>query len=128
VRDARARTRALVADLGDAEWMGPYLGIVNPPRWEIGHVSFFYESFVLRELGLEQPIADNGMALYSSFDVDHRDRWELPLPLPPQVLAYHDRIEELLVERIAGSEPGEDETYLYLLGVYHEDMHGEALT
>jgi iron(II)-dependent oxidoreductase len=128
VRDARARTRALVEGLDQAEWMGPYLGIVNPPRWEIGHVSFFYETMVLRELGLERPLAENGEALFDSFNVDHEDRWELPLPTPEEVLAYHDRVEEMLVERIEGSDPGPRETYLFLLGVYHEDMHGEALT
>jgi iron(II)-dependent oxidoreductase len=128
VRDARARTRTLVEGLSEAQWMGPYLGIVNPPRWEIGHVSFFYEIFVLGELGLERPVAENGAELFDSFDVDHPDRWELPLPSPERVLAYHDRIEEMLVERIESREPGELETYLYLLGVFHEDMHGEALT
>ena len=36
--DSRARTLSLVLDLDDARWMGPRLAIVNPIRWEIGHV------------------------------------------------------------------------------------------
>ena len=32
------------------------------------------------------------------------------------------------VERLQGHAPSAQETYLYLLAVLHEDMHGEALT
>src|SRR4051794_4760675 len=43
LRDSRARTLDLVLDLDDARWMGPRLAIVNPIRWEIGHVAWFQE-------------------------------------------------------------------------------------
>ncbi len=35
---------------------------------------------------------------------------------------------KLVVERLASREPSAEETYLYLLSVFHEDMHGEAFT
>ena len=41
VRDARQRTLDLVADLSDEQMMGPYLNIVNPYLWEIGHIAWF---------------------------------------------------------------------------------------
>ena len=50
VEDARSRTLALVADLGDEQLLGPRLRIVNPLLWEIGHVAWFQEKWVLRHV------------------------------------------------------------------------------
>ena len=47
VNDARQRTFDLVADLSDKQIMSPYLSIVNPLLWEIGHVAWFQEKWVL---------------------------------------------------------------------------------
>ena len=49
VIDARQRTFDLIADLNDKQIMSPYLSIVNPLLWEIGHVAWFQEKWVLRE-------------------------------------------------------------------------------
>src|ERR671925_510841 len=51
VRDARQRTLDLVADLDDGQLLGPRLAIVNPLLWEIGHVAWFQEKWVLRQGG-----------------------------------------------------------------------------
>src|SRR4051812_31500448 len=64
LRDSRARTLELVQDLDDARWMGPRLSIVNPIRWEIGHVAWFQERWVLRHARGEAPRLAGGDALY----------------------------------------------------------------
>ncbi len=51
VNDARKRTLELVSDLADEQLIVPKTEIVNPFRWELGHVAFFYDVFLLRELG-----------------------------------------------------------------------------
>jgi iron(II)-dependent oxidoreductase len=43
VHDARQRTLELVADLADEQLTVPRLENVNPFRWELGHVAFFYD-------------------------------------------------------------------------------------
>ena len=55
LKETRALTLELVADLNDEQMMGPRLQIVNPLRWEIGHVSWFQEFWVLRHLGGQPP-------------------------------------------------------------------------
>ena len=45
---ARRRTVQLVAALDDGQRIDPRLPIVNPMRWEIGHVAWFQENWVLR--------------------------------------------------------------------------------
>src|SRR5439155_24095517 len=75
VQDARERTLALVADLEEAQFEVPLLALVNPLRWELGHVTFFYEAFVLQLLGQTKPLLVGAEDLYDSFKIDHDDRW-----------------------------------------------------
>src|SRR6185503_13055676 len=44
--EARRRTIELYADLSDPAMAVPYLRIINPPVWELGHVAWFQEHWV----------------------------------------------------------------------------------
>jgi iron(II)-dependent oxidoreductase len=122
--DARARTHALVVDLDDAQWMGPRLPIVNPIRWEIGHVAWFQERWVLRHARGRPPLRGDGDALYDSAKVAKDTRWDLPLLERDATLAY---MREVLERTLEAARDGEHR-YFHELVLYHEDMHGEALT
>ena len=126
VRDARRRTRALVADLADL--FGPRLDIVNPLHWEIGHVAWFQERWVLRHALGEAPLRADGDALYDSATVPHDARWDLPLPDRAATLAYLAEIEDRVVDRLGRSRPDDALVYFARLSVLHEDMHDEAFT
>lgn len=128
LKDARQRTLELVLDLGDDQLMGPRLDIVNPLLWEIGHVAFFHEIFVLRELGATDRLLEGAEELYDSFQVAHDLRWDLLLPDREKTLAYAQTVMNRMMERLESHDPTPRETYLYLLAVFHEDMHGEAFT
>jgi hypothetical protein len=58
--ETRARTLGLVNDLSEEQLIGPRLQIVNPLRWEIGHIAWFQEFWVLRHLGKQSPILKHG--------------------------------------------------------------------
>jgi iron(II)-dependent oxidoreductase len=126
--EARARTIELVDDLTDERMMGPRLAIVNPLLWEIGHVAWFQEKWVLRHLGEARPLREDGDLLYDSARVPHDTRWDLPLPSREETLGYMQAVLDRIVERLSSIEPDEEETYFHLLAVSHEDMHGEAFT
>jgi iron(II)-dependent oxidoreductase len=127
VEDARQRTLDLVADLSDEQLRGPRLPIVNPLIWEIGHVAWFQEKWVLRRDGAPsvRPDAD---ALYDSIAIPHDVRWDLPLPSREDTLAYLVTVRDRVLERLAGGEPSETDAYFVRLSVFHEDMHDEAFT
>ncbi len=128
VTDARERTLELVIDLADEQLIVPKMEIVNPFLWELGHAAFFYDVFLLRVLGSEKFLLEGAENLYDSFKVDHDDRWGLPLPSRGKTLEYMRQVLESVVGRLDSHEPSATETYLYLLSVLHEDMHGEAFT
>ena len=128
LRDSRARTLELVAGLNGEQLLGPMLGIVNPLLWEIGHLAWFHEHFVLRHLDGAAPVLRAADALYDSSAVPHDTRWDLPLPSLEATLDYMRHVEARLIARLERREPTADECYLYRLVTFHEDMHGEAFT
>ncbi len=133
LQEARDRTLELIADLSDEQMIGPRLNIVNPLRWEIGHVGWFQEYWILRHFRGRTPTNAEGDRLYNSARIPHDTRWDLPLPSKAEVVDY---IQEILgsVKRLAfSSGPAEkingyDESYFLRLALSHEYMHAEAIT
>ena len=129
LREARRRTLALVGDLTDEQMIGPRLEIVNPLLWEIGHVAWFQEYWVLRHLNKRAPILPDGDALYDSAKVAHETRWDIPLLSRSKVLAYMQDVLDRVIHRYgAAEELDEDATYFLSLVLFHEDMHDEAFS
>src|ERR1051325_2416009 len=125
--EARRRTLELVADLSDEEMIGPRLAIVNPLRWEIGHVAWFQEYWVLRHLCGREPILANGDALYDSAKVAHDTRWDLPLPSRKETLAYMQEVLNRITDQYHNQEEIDSQSEYFLsLALFHEDMHDEA--
>jgi len=112
----------------------PQLRIVNPPLWEIGHIAWFAEWFILREAKSSHPADGVGNCLLSKGDdwfdsalVPHRARWTLDLPSPGALKTYCHEVLDRVLDKLS-REPNTDEAlYPYRLALAHEDMHGEAL-
>ncbi len=131
LRDARDYTLGLYAHLTEAQQHFPQIGIVNPPRWEIGHIGWFQE-FWCRRFAPDDPVGArtpsriaNADALWNSSTVPHATRWNLPLPEWPALGAYLDATLSDTLEALAPSR--DDDRYFFELALYHEDMHAEAL-
>jgi iron(II)-dependent oxidoreductase len=127
LRDARAHTLALVADLEGEQWMGPRLAIVNPLRWELGHLGWFQEYWCLREGGRRPSIRADADRLYDSSTVAHKTRWDLPLPTVEGTRRYVQDVLDRVLERVERGALTPEEAYFLSLAVFHEDMHDEAV-
>jgi iron(II)-dependent oxidoreductase len=126
LRDARTRTLELLDGLDEAQLIGPQLDTVNPMLWEIGHVAWFYEYFILRRLYDHQPLLANGDSLYDSIAIAHDTRWDLPLLSLDDTLDYMSRVQDALIERLDGDMANEKDSFIYQFATFHEDMHDEA--
>jgi iron(II)-dependent oxidoreductase len=126
VEDARQRTCELVADLNDSQMMGPHLTIVNPLLWEIGHVAWFQEKWVLRRSPDYRLARSDADSLYDSAAISHDTRWDLLLPSRQETLRYLDVVRKRVVEHLSKPQLTPQDIYFTLLTVFHEDMHGEA--
>jgi len=132
LQEARVRTLDLVADLDDQQLIGPRLRIVNPLRWEIGHVAYFQEFWCLRHFQGEQPILAEGDRLFDSARVSHDTRWDLPLPSRQATLDFMQQVLDRVIESSPSSTDkridGYDQSYFLQLALFHEQMHAEAIT
>ena len=90
LRDSRARTLAWTTDLSDAEWRMPMQAGVNPIAWELAHIAWFAEFWVLRgphrndaqdRVIAERPARIAGPDhLFDSSRLAHAARWSAVLP------------------------------------------------
>lgn len=124
-QDARRRTLELYADVPDGAMAVPYLRIINPPVWELGHVAWFQEHWVLRHALGQPPIHAGGDALWNSAIIAHADRWTAALPSRAATLEYLGLVGDRVLAAIERQLDPKLQ-YFTLLAVFHEDMHGEA--
>jgi gamma-glutamyl hercynylcysteine S-oxide synthase len=135
LRDSRERTLSLVDDLSDAQWAVPRQPGVNPVAWELSHIAWFAEFWILRgphrigrdglmhaALPSREPDDD---ARFDSARLAHDARWDIALPTRDQLFA---RLDRQLDACLAALPAGDDDAALYFhrLALFHEDMHGEA--
>ena len=128
MQSARQRTLELLDGLSDAQLVGPKLPIVNPTIWEIGHVAWFYEYFILRQEYGHAPLLDRGDQLYDSIAIAHDTRWDLPVYPLAEMKDYMAKVLDTLIDRLDSGQASERDSYLYQFTTFHEDMHDEAFT
>jgi iron(II)-dependent oxidoreductase len=137
MQDARNYTLALFerfqsAGLDDLARV-PYLPIINPPLWELGHIAWFAEWFVLREATSSHPSAAQRPCLlaagdrwFDSANVAHTTRWTLDLPDTATIKKYAEEVLTRILNKLASVADEATALYPYRLVLAHEDMHGEA--
>jgi gamma-glutamyl hercynylcysteine S-oxide synthase len=136
---ARERTlqlaRSAREQLGDA-MPTPYDPVLNPFRWELGHVGWFEHWWITRNTerrrgAMADPACTRSSdadadALYDSSLVQHETRWSLPLPDTERIvdgLAAQRSSTSALLRESAGDD---DSLYFFRLALHHEHMHAEA--
>jgi iron(II)-dependent oxidoreductase len=141
--DARNHTLHLIGQyekaLGAAHFEVPCVAELNPPLWELGHIGWFQEWWLGRNLqrhlgrGCDpsatrlaslEPHADRW---WHSGQVAHDSRWALDLPDLSRIKTYLLNTLESSLELLEKAPEEDDALYFYRLALFHEDMHGEAL-
>jgi ergothioneine biosynthesis protein EgtB len=138
LRETRAATLARVLDASDAAWRVPQQRGVNPVAWELGHLAWFAEFWILRGPhvvradGIVDAAGPARIAgpdeLFDSARIGHAARWHAPLPSRRRVLAMLEEALEACLAAIPTAGADDDAShYFHRLALFHEDMHGEAL-
>ncbi len=125
--DTRKRELELLADLTNDQLIGPAAHVVEPPIWELGHVGWFQDRWVLQNLDKEDPSDEKADSLYNSFNIPNSERWELFFPSHGQTIEYITDILERIIMRLDSRDPSDEEVYFYNLVLNHEEMHSETM-
>ena len=126
--DARRTELEIFEAITDSQLLGEQAHFLEPPIWEIGHVGWFQEYWLLRHLDRAETVLQGSDGIYDSFNVSYRLRWKHSYPSRRQTLGYISEVHDRAIGRLDGREPSEQERYFYTLATLHEDMHAENLT
>lgn len=126
--DARSVELELLSSLTDIQLLGPQGHFVEPPIWEIGHVGWFQEYWILRRLDGADSILPGSDGIYDSFHVSYKQRWDHPFPSREETLSYISEVLRRCVARLESRNATAEEAYFYTLAALHEDMHAESFT
>jgi len=133
--DSRAVTLVRTFDLPD--WTVPCRAGVNRIDWELGHLAWFAEFWILRGphrqsddgrfVAATQPARIAGPdAVFDSARLAHAERWRTAMPSRAELAV---RLQAQLDACLDALDPDEDDdaaNYFHRLALFHEDMHGEA--
>jgi iron(II)-dependent oxidoreductase len=128
LQDARDYTLTLYAHLAPGQMQVPYLRSVNPPLWELAHVGWFQEFWCLRYRQDREPLPSrlaNSDSILNSAIIPHAERWRLPQLTPASVHAFLQHGLDDALEALERSDA--ERRYFFMLSLYHEDMHAEAM-
>src|SRR5436853_4573706 len=98
--DARSVELQLLDDLTDAQMLGVRGHFLEPPIWELGHVGWFQEYWILRHLDGAAPLLRGSDAIYDAFNVPYQLRWDHRYPSRHATRAFIDEVLERSVRRL----------------------------
>ena len=131
----RARTEAICQGLEAEDFVVQPIGDVSPPKWHLGHTTWFFETFVLLPHAPGYPVfnAQYNYVFNSYYEtvgarVVRTDRGNLSRPTVADIMRYRAHVDEamgvfLTTERAFSPELRE----LLVLGLNHEEQHQELL-
>ena len=131
--ETRAHTDTICKPLAIEDYVVQPIVDVSPPKWHLGHTTWFFEEFILKNHKPGYVIFSEDFAfVFNSYyesvgkRVVRTDRGNLSRPTVDQVYAYRkhvtNQVQELLEEH-ASPEINK----LLTIGIHHEKQHQELL-
>lgn len=106
---------------------------VSPPKWHLGHTTWFFETFILIPNAFAyQVYNENYNYVFNSYyenvgaRVIRTDRGNLSRPTVDEVYKYRDYVDEAM-RNLLSDEVSKDLQELLILGLNHEQQHQELL-
>jgi len=125
----RQRSLELVAPLQPEDVCLQGMADASPPKWHLGHTTWFFEQFVLRSPVSPEAWGFLFNSYYDSVGARHPrpQRGLLSRPTLAEVLAWRQRLDGALLSLLEQLEPGDPRLELVELGLQHEQQHQELL-
>jgi ergothioneine biosynthesis protein EgtB len=132
----RARTMQIVAPLEIEDYVIQTAEFMSPPRWHIGHTSWFFETVLQAHKPGYRVYSEDFLFYFNSYYEGFGERIERPKrgtksrPTVKETVAYRQHIDEQVLSVLESPDSLRDaETVLSLvrLGLEHEMQHQELL-
>jgi ergothioneine biosynthesis protein EgtB len=135
-REVRARTMRIVEPLEIEDYVIQTAPFMSPPRWHIGHTSWFFELLLKDHLPGYQVYSEEYLFYFNSYyerfgtRIDRDKRGTRSRPTVKDTVAYRRRIDDSMLELLDRNQDNREAASLLLLvrlGLEHEMQHQELL-
>ncbi len=132
----RKQSEKLCSSLETEDYVIQSMPDVSPAKWHLAHVSWFFETFVLRNADENyQSLHPQYNYLFNSYYVQVGKRWTrnmrglLSRPTVKEVYAYRYYIDKMITDFINGSEDKKLKQFYSVIetGLNHEQQHQELM-
>ncbi|HEU4432494.1 MAG TPA: ergothioneine biosynthesis protein EgtB [Pyrinomonadaceae bacterium] len=130
-KQVRARTMQIVAPLEIEDYVIQTAEFMSPPRWHIGHTSWFFETVLQAHKPGYKVYSEDFLWYFNSYYEGFGARIERPKrgtksrPTVRETVAYRNQIDEQVLEFLDSA--GESVLSLVRMGLEHEMQHQELL-
>jgi len=132
--EIRQSTISLCAPLEIEDYAVQPSAEVSPPKWHLGHTTWFFEEMVLvKYLPDYTRVNDQFSKLFNSYYNTASGHWiqsergQLSRPTVREVLAYRQCVDAELMKFLTQSNPDSEIAFLIETGLNHEQQHQELL-
>jgi ergothioneine biosynthesis protein EgtB len=133
-KKVRRRTEEICAPLQTEDYVVQPVVDVSPPKWHIGHTTWFFETFILKPyfMGYQEYDPQYNYVFNSYYEtvgnrVIRTDRGNLSRPTVIDIQLYRKYVDDAMQNFIAAGELSADVKELLILGFNHEEQHQELL-
>src|SRR6266550_2277517 len=106
----------------------------SPARWHLAHVTWFFETFVLRPRAAHyRPLDERYAVLFNSYyngvgrQFERAARGTLSRPTVAEVFAYRAHVDKAMIELLEHTKGVAPAAPVIELGLHHEQQHQELL-
>lgn len=131
--DVRSRTEQICRPLKTEDYVVQPVADVSPPKWHLGHTTWFFETFVLKpNLIPYREFDPNYNFVFNSYyetvgaRVIRTDRGNLSRPTVDEVYQYRAHVDKAMQQLLQKELPA-DLKEIVILGLNHEEQHQELL-
>lgn len=132
-KEIRKHSVSICAGLQTEDYVVQPVVDVSPPKWHLGHTTWFFETFILKPFasGYREFDPDYNYVFNSYYEtigarVIRTDRGNLSRPGVKDVYRYRDYVDEAM-EKFLGGTLTSQQTEIVELGLNHEQQHQELL-
>jgi len=129
----RQRTEQICSPLQTEDYVVQPVVDVSPPKWHIGHTTWFFETFILVPyfMGYQEYNPEYNYVFNSYYEtvgnrVIRTDRGNLSRPTVIEIYRYREYVDNAMQKFLCG-EIADDVRDLVILGLNHEEQHQELL-
>jgi len=129
----RQHTENICSPLQTEDYVVQPVVDVSPPKWHLGHTTWFFETFILKPyfMGYQEYDPDYNFVFNSYYEtvgarVIRTDRGNLSRPSVSDVYQYRAYVDKAMADFLC-AEPAAEIKELLILGFNHEQQHQELL-